>query len=426
MAKAVSKLSIQVSANTMAVTKGFERVNKSAKRLKGNLRGGAGGKGGLLGGAGAAGLARLVPILAGVATAMVAIRAAARGIGEAVARIDNLAKTSATLGMTANALNGLRNAANKTGVSTSELDKGLEKMSKGISESGIGIGEAKRSFDELGLSYEDLAALTPDEAFLKISAAMEGVEIHSDKTRHAMAIFGRAGAGLINTMAAGEEGLKNYMSEAERLNGVLAGDAAVFEEFSDVSDDVKKAFEGLWQELGVLLLPALTTLLGLFTDIVVAAKEVFRVFSGRGGGMSAVAKEQERVAMLEKQRRARAALQARHATEEAKKQAKEKADAEIAAAERIKRQQEDMKAKLLGSLVDPVLAQARAGVGAVTRGSVAGFSAVQRGREAARTAIEQRKQLIQHAEKRRKILEQIERNTQPSNSIKVQQVALAP
>ena len=73
MAKAVSKLSIQVSANTMAVTKGFEKVNRSAKKLRANLAAGGGGgglMGGLVGAGGAAGLARAVPLLAAAGVAM--------------------------------------------------------------------------------------------------------------------------------------------------------------------------------------------------------------------------------------------------------------------------------------------------------------------------------------------------------------------
>ena len=85
MAKAVSKLSIQVSANTMAVTKGFERINKSAKKLRGSLAA-SGGGGGLMGGLGSpgmlAGLTKAVPLLVGVGSAMLGVRAAARGIAD--------------------------------------------------------------------------------------------------------------------------------------------------------------------------------------------------------------------------------------------------------------------------------------------------------------------------------------------------------
>ena len=96
MVKAVSKLSIQVSANTMAVTKGFDKIDRSAKKLRGNLaKGGKGGSGGVLGGMFGAGMAKglgkAIPLLGAYLTVMKGIRTVSNGIKEASARVDSLA-----------------------------------------------------------------------------------------------------------------------------------------------------------------------------------------------------------------------------------------------------------------------------------------------------------------------------------------------
>ncbi len=397
MAKAVSKLSILVSANTMAVTQGFAKIAKSAKTLRGKLAGAGGLMGGMLGKAGAAGLARIVPQLAAAELAMRGIRAAARGIGEAATRIDALAKHSQKLGMTINALNGLQHAATQTGVSADTMDTALQRMVKNVGQASNGFGEAAGTLKELGLDATELATLAPEETFIKIAKAIDGLGSQYDKVAMAQKIFDSEGVGLVNTFAAGEAGIRSYIKEATELRGITEEDAAKFEAFNDATDKLGKAMEGLWQEIGVMVLPVLTDLLGIFQDIIVAVKDLFGWFN-KAPQKAAVVKSVE-------------------------KQAVKVAKVNAEAVQEIKKQQTD----LLQGIVEPALAQMRPGVGAVTRGTTAGFSAVQRGREAARMAIEQRKQLLREAERQRKLLQDIKTNTAPGNAgVKINQVALAP
>ena len=423
MAKAVSKLSIQVSANTMAVTKGFERINKSAKKLRGSLAA-SGGGGGLMGGLGSpgmlAGLTKAVPLLVGVGSAMLGVRAAARGIADAATRIDGLAKTSSKLGMTINALNGLRFAGEQTGVSANTMDMALQRMTRRLAEAAQGSGEAKDAIKQLGLDAQQLAQMSPDQAFLEITRAMKGVQQPSEKLRLAFKLFDSEGVSLVNTMAAGEAGIKKFMARAKELNGVAEEDAAVFEQFKDASNELGKAFQGLWQELGVLILPAVTKLLGVFTGIIKAVKDLFALFSTpakpKDGPLSSLQKQQKRAQEMRK-------AEAAKAVKATQQNARKRVELEAKAAATIKARQDE----LLANLVEPALAQMRPGVGAVTRGTTAGFSAVQRGREAARTAVEQRRQMLAHAEKRRRLLEEIAKNTNPQNAgVQVQQVGIAP
>ena len=216
MAKAVSKLSILVSANTMAVTQGFAKIAKSAKNLRGKLAGGGGGglMGGLLGKGGVAGLARMVPQLAAAAAAMWGIRKAAQGIGDAVDRIDSLAKTSQKLGMTLNALNGLRFAGGQTGVSANTMDMALQRMTRRLAEAAQGSGEAKDAIKQLGLNAQQLAQMSPDKAFLEVTRAMKSVQQPSEKLRLAFKLFDSEGVALVNTMNAGADGIEEYMKKA--------------------------------------------------------------------------------------------------------------------------------------------------------------------------------------------------------------------
>ena len=226
---------------------------------------------------------------------------------------------------------------------------------------------------------------------------MKSVQQPSEKLRLAFKLFDSEGVALVNTMNAGADGIEEYMKKAEELQGITAEDAAKFEAFKNASNELSKAMEGLWQEIGIVLLPVLTDLLGIFKDIIAAVKDLFGWF-GKAPQQAAVVKSVE-------------------------KQAVKVAKVNAEAVQEIKKQQTD----LLQGIVEPALAQMRPGVGAVTRGTTAGFSAVQRGREAARMAIEQRKQLLREAERQRKLLQDIKTNTAPGNAgVKINQVALAP
>ena len=400
MAKAVSKLSIQVSANTMAVTKGFEKVNRSAKKLRGNLAAGGGGgglMGGLLGKGGVAGLARMVPLLAAAGAAMMVIRKAAWGSGDAADRIDDLAKQSQKLGMTINALSGLQHAGTQTGVSVNTMSTALQRMVKNVGQASNGFGEAAGTLEKLGLDARELATLAPEETFIKIAKAIDGLGSQYDKVAMAQKIFDSEGVGLVNTFAAGEAGIRRYIQENEELRGITEENAAKFSQFKDATDKLGKAMEGLWQEIGVVLLPVITDLLGILTKVIKSVKDLFGLF-GRAPDSARAVKSVEKYA-------AKVAKVNSQAVKEVKKQQTE----------------------LFTRMAEPILAQMRPGVGAVTRGTTAGFSAVQRGREAARMAIEQRKQLLREAERQRKLLQDIKTNTAPGNAgVKINQVALAP
>ena len=264
MAKAVSKLSIQVSANTTAVTKGFDKIDKSAKKLRGNLsKGGAGGSGGLLGGMFGAGMAKglgkAIPLLGAYMAAMKGIRTVSNGIKEAAARVDSLAKASRKLGMTTEALNGLRFAAKQTGVNANTMDMALQRMTQRLAEAAHGSGEAKGAIEQLGLDAKELAQMSPDQAFLKITDAMKGVTHPAEKLRLAFKLFDSEGVALVNTMAAGSGAIQNMMDKGNALNGITGENAAKFEAFDIVYFPVierakigDEGFEG-WQQENLLI-----------------------------------------------------------------------------------------------------------------------------------------------------------------------------
>ena len=106
---------------------------------------------------------------------------------------DELAKTADKLGVTTEALAGLRHAAELTGVSTGTMDMAMQRFTRRAAEAAKGTGEAKGALRELGIDAESIVRLPLDEQMNVVADAMAGVESQSDKVRLAMKLFDSEG-----------------------------------------------------------------------------------------------------------------------------------------------------------------------------------------------------------------------------------------
>lgn len=192
----------------------------------------------------------------GVAFATAGVAAAAALTKMSMANIDNLAKTADKIGITTQALGGLRHAAELTGVSAGTMDMAMQRLTRRVSEAANGTGEAKDALIELGINAEILEQLPLDKQMEVIADRMKGVEKQSDKVRLAMKLFDSEGVAVVNTLAGGSAGLKVMAKEAETL-GITIGrvDAAKIEMANDAGTRAKGVFTGLGNQLAVAFSP---------------------------------------------------------------------------------------------------------------------------------------------------------------------------
>lgn len=207
-----------------------------------------------------------------------AVTAAAGAMAALTARsfgtIDSLAKASDRLGLTTEALAGLRHAAEQTGVQTSTLDMALQRMTRRISEAAMGTGEARDAIRELGLDAQTLAGMSPDEAFRQIADAMNGVAGQGDRVRLAMRLFDSEGVALVNTLRLGSSGLAGMQAEAQRLGIAVGRDAALgVERANDALDRMRKAFTGAANAIAVQLAPVVESLAGKVEAMGISSSE---------------------------------------------------------------------------------------------------------------------------------------------------------
>ena len=215
-----------------------------------------------------AGIKKVGGALLSAKTAIVGLVGAA-GFGalikQGLAAGDSLAKTADKIGVTTEALAGMRHAAELTGVSTETMDMALQRFTRRASEAAIGTGEAKGALKELGINAEELVKLPLDVQMEQVADAMGGLSTQSDRVRIAMKLFDSEGVALVNTLGGGSEALREMISEADHLGLALSRtDTAQIEAANDAFTRAKGVITGLTNQFTVAFAPVLEAIANNF------------------------------------------------------------------------------------------------------------------------------------------------------------------
>ena len=228
--------------------------------------------------------------LAGVGALTAGMAALSATTKQAMSDIDDLAKTADKLGIGTEKLAGLRLAAEEGGLAVAEMDKSLQFMIRSVSEAAQGRGTGVNVLDRLGLNAEELNKLKPDEQFRKITEAMQGVTLESDRLAMSMDLFGRSGAGVWNVMKNGVGALDEAQLAAQELGlAVNRFDASRVEAANDALGRVKASFVGVGCVIAVEVAPWLTRISKAFTNWVRDAGGMQAKMQAFGGMMQKVA-----------------------------------------------------------------------------------------------------------------------------------------
>lgn len=167
--------------------------------------------------------------------------AATLGVAFSVGSIVNFAKsvvdtgskieeTSVRLGISTDAVQGFKFAAEQSGSSLDAVTTAITKMQKNIEE---GSKATVTDLKKLGLSFKDVADATPEEAFLKITDAIQKIPDPMTQTEVALRLFGK-GAGEI--LPAIKTGFREAADSADKMS-------------AQTVKDLKDA-EDAWRRLG--------------------------------------------------------------------------------------------------------------------------------------------------------------------------------
>lgn len=186
--------------------------------------------------------------------------------------IDSMTKHADKIGISTQALAGLRHQAELNGVAQNNLDMGLQRMVRRVAEAANGTGEAVSALAELRLNAQAMKQMSPDQQFAAIAERMKDIDSQSDRVRIAFKLFDSEGVGLVNTMRDGAAGISAATAEAEALGlAVSRVDAAKIEAANDAGYRASQVWTGLGNTLAVKVSPYIAAMKTEFFNSAVEA-----------------------------------------------------------------------------------------------------------------------------------------------------------
>ena len=190
----------------------------------------------------------------------------------AIDSADSFGKMADQTGIAANTLQAYVNAGKLAGVSQETIDKGLRRLAQSMREADQGVATYSDSFDALGISVRatDGTFKTSEQVLGEVADKFSTMENGATKAALAMEIFGRSGASLINLLNGGAASLTEF-------NYAVSNEFAQNAEFfNDQIAVLAIRFDGFRKQLTDALLPALNTIVGVFSELFSAEND----FSG--------------------------------------------------------------------------------------------------------------------------------------------------
>jgi len=204
-------------------------------------------------------------------------------IRQSVQAADSAGKLSQQIGISVEALTGLKLGVELGGAQLEDLNKGLTRLARAASDAGNGLATQKRAFDDLGVSVMGAnGQLRPVESILRdISDAFSTMENGTRKAARAQELFGRSGAMLIPFLNEGSKGLDAIIQRSERLGVVWSTEAAAgAEQFDDNLLLLTYAAKGFSTQITQGLLPTLTGLSAIMVDLAENSSLAAKAVSG--------------------------------------------------------------------------------------------------------------------------------------------------
>ena len=203
----------------------------------------------------------------------------------AIDSADAFGKMSDQTGIAANTLQAYVNAGKLAGVSQETIDKGLRRLAQSMREADQGVATYKDSFDALGISVRTVNGefKTNQQVLGEIADRFANMENGATKAAIAMEIFGRSGASLINLLNGGAASLEEFNYE------VSENFAQNAEFFNDQIAVLGIRFDGFRKQLTDALLPALNTIVGVFSELFSAENDFSGFFKAIEIGIRGIA-----------------------------------------------------------------------------------------------------------------------------------------
>jgi len=259
------KADVQGANQIVALNRGLQSVEGTAKGVTGAMRGLTGASAGLSGALGA-----LTPLLS-----VAGLVGLAKGSLEAGDKMYDLSQRT---GVSVEALARFRKAAATSGTDIDAVSKALVKLSKGMVDAAAGSKQQAVAFSALGINIKDSSGQmkSADAVMLEVANRFKAMPDGVAKTALSLRLFGKAGAEMIPMLNMGGDAI-------DKLSVKMT---TAFAEKADAYNDKLAALSGKVGALGADLLIALLPALNAVTDAVTAGVGAFNSLPGPVKGLA--------------------------------------------------------------------------------------------------------------------------------------------
>lgn len=222
--------------------------------------------GGLIGSSTAMiGVGKAAGVMVGAAVATVAtLGMMAKSASEAAAGIDILSQRT---GINTTTLQEYSLLLNRNDVSQQQFATGMQQLAKRMDDLATPTSDIAKAFKALGVEMGP--GTPPDQAFEQIAMRIARMPDGLQKTAIVTQIFGRSAGELIPVMNDLGRGFGEAARRAHELGTVMsAGQIETLKKLDDTWDDFNKTLAGFTNNVGSLVAPIFTSIIGTVTDLI--------------------------------------------------------------------------------------------------------------------------------------------------------------
>src|SRR5690625_2199323 len=194
---------------------------------------------------------------------------------------DNIAKTSAKLGVSTDAYQEMEYWASQNGISVSAMERAVGRLDQRIGMAADGNEKYANALERLGVDMESVkdGTLETEDAMATALQTLSQLESETEKSAAAAELFGtRMARDLMPALQDGSLSFEEAKEKAEELGIVIDGETLeAAEEFNDTWDDLTRSMSAFTQQAIAKLMPFFQSLMDWVIDHMPQRSEERRV-----------------------------------------------------------------------------------------------------------------------------------------------------
>jgi len=182
---------------------------------------------------------------------------------------EQMERTAAKLGITAQEASQLAGMAKLTGTDFQTLQMNMERFQVGLASAHDGTSRVAQALKALGLNAKEFIGVPIPEQLNKLAEATAKFADGSNKTAALMAGIGRGAAEMIPFLDRGKEGMQELADIMQRTGAVMTNEqAAAFAKTKEDISEMSLAWQGLSNRIYSIVNPAIDAAIEEFTKLI--------------------------------------------------------------------------------------------------------------------------------------------------------------